>query len=408
MLFAVNNMFKLIITLMRPAYYVALSLVIILAGQAHAESLIIWASNEVNPRALQDSGKQFTTDTGVSVEVKSITGFKAMKAALASNRQRPDIIIWPHNRFGHWAEEQILRPVKPSKKIIKDLSDEWHAVTYAGEVYGYPISLQGPVFIVNKQLVKKAPKSWDDLQKLSESLSLQGKVVMSWDYTNIYLTYPLLSAEGGFLFEPTKKGWDIESMGVSNDGSVQGLTLLKSLVSADVLPPNAGYRQSAQLFSSSKSAMTIDGPWSWQTFRRSGVDLGVASFPKVKNNHGKGLYTVMSAGITMSSEQENLAKSFIEHYIFSDKTLSSLASKQSPAQYTHKNFMKAHMKELQDTDEVLARNLEAAIAVWQEGEPLPNVSALPGLNNHMAIAIHALISGRMGVSEALEEVANNF
>ena len=88
------------------------------------------------------------------------------------------------------------------RKTVKDDIDPtaWQAFTVDGKIWGYPLSVEAVGLIYNKELVPTPPKSFDEVITLDKKLSAKGKKAILWDYNNTYFTWPLLAANGGYVF----------------------------------------------------------------------------------------------------------------------------------------------------------------------------------------------------------------
>ncbi len=101
----------------------------------------------------------------------------------------PDIIFWAHDRFGGYAQAGLLQEVKPSQEFKDKLVDfSWDAVTVDGKIFGYPLAIEVPSLIYNKDLLPNPPKSWEELESIHQAMQKQGKKAIMWDVKNAYFT----------------------------------------------------------------------------------------------------------------------------------------------------------------------------------------------------------------------------
>lgn len=368
-------------------------------------SLLVWINGDKGYNGLQAVGNRFAEDTGIPVKVEwpdNVTEKFQKEAAIG---QGPDIFIWAHDRFGDWAKSGLIAPVEPSKSTVKALTDQWGAVTYDGSIYGYPIAIEGPTLIYNKALVKKAPKSFDEIIAMSDGFKAQGKTTIVWDYNNTYFTYGVLTAEGGYAFEMTDSGWDGSMTGVNNAGAVAGAEKIRAMIEAGVMPEGADYGVMDAAFSKGEAAMVINGPWAWGGYEQNGIEFGLAPYPAVDSKAGKGFIGVLSAAVNASSPNMDLAKEFIENYLLTEEGLDSVNSDKPLGVVTHKKFMKSLISSTKKEDKAKAALLQSAAKIWGMGEPMPNIPEMSAFWANMGPALTAITSGRQNAEDALNEAA---
>ena len=119
-------------------------------------SLLVWINADKGYNGLQAVGDKFAEETGVEVKVETPDSVTEKFQQEASIGKGPDIFIWAHDRFGDWAKSGLITPVVPSSAVKKALDDSfWGAVSYNGQIFGYPIAVEGPTQICNADIVSK-------------------------------------------------------------------------------------------------------------------------------------------------------------------------------------------------------------------------------------------------------------
>lgn len=123
--------------------------------------ILIWINGDKGYDGLAEVGRKFEEDTGVKVSVQYPESLEAKFQQVAATGGGPDIIFWAHDRFGGYAKSGLLAEVKPSKEFKNKFVDfSWDAVTYEGKLVGYPVAVESPSLIYNKDLLPEAPKTW--------------------------------------------------------------------------------------------------------------------------------------------------------------------------------------------------------------------------------------------------------
>jgi maltose/maltodextrin transport system substrate-binding protein len=370
-----------------------------LARAAEPGKLLVWINGDKGYNGLQKVGDAFAAKSGVQVTVEHPEDAPAKFQQAAAAGKGPDVWCWPHDRIGEWIQGGLIVPVTPSK-AIKDGIDAkaWKAFTVGGKLWGYPLSIEAIGLVYNKALSPTPPKTFDDVIKLDKKLSAQGKHAILWAYNNTYFTWPLLAANGGFVFAKTASGdLDPAQVGVNNAGSLQGAQLLAKLIETGVMPKGADYSAMEAGFAKGDIAMMINGPWSWDNAKKAGIDFGVATIPAVGKSPGKPFVGVLGCMITKAAgENAPVAKEFLESYVLKLdglKTINADVALGTPAN-------KAFFKELSANP-----NIKATMANAQLGEPMPNIPEMGKFWASMASALENITNGRQTPKEALDGAA---
>src|SRR5512140_799068 len=246
---------------------------------AEPGKLLVWINGDKGFNGLQKVGDGFAAKNGVQVTVEHPEDAPGKFQQAAAAGKGPDIWCWPHDPLGQWIQGGLIVPVTPGKKVVDGIDAKaWSAFTVDGKIWGYPLSLEAIGLVYNKDLVKTPPKSFDDVIALDKKLSKQGKKAILWDYNNTYFTWPLLAANGGYVFKRGANGnLDPAQVGVNSPGALKGATLLATLIEKGVMPKGANYSAMEAGFSKGEVAMMINGPWSWENARKAGINFGVAT-----------------------------------------------------------------------------------------------------------------------------------
>jgi len=368
------------------------------ARAAEAGKLLVWINGDKGYNGLQKIGDEFAQKNGVQVTVEHPEDAPGKFQQAAAAGKGPDIWCWPHDRIGEWIQGGLIVPVTPSKKV-KDAIDEkaWSAFTVDGKLWGYPLSLEAIGLVYNKKLVKTPPKSFDDVVKLDKELQKQGKHAILWDYNNTYFTWPLLAANGGYVFKRGANGnLDPAQVGVNSPGALKGAELLASLIEKGVMPKGANYSAMEAGFGKGEIAMMINGPWSWDNARKAGIDFAVATIPAVGKEPGRPFIGVLGCMITQPSPNKDVAKEFLESHVLALeglKTINADVKLGTPAN-------KAFYKEL-----AADPNIKATMANAQLGEPMPNIPEMGKFWSSMASALENITNGAQKPKEALDGAA---
>lgn len=383
--------------------FAALALVFAMAAAptaraAEAGKLLVWINGDKGYNGLQKVGDAFAEKSGVQVTVEHPEDAPGKFQQAAAAGKGPDIWCWPHDRIGEWIQGGLIVEVTPSKAIKDGIDDKaWQAFTVGGKLWGYPLSVEAIGLIYNKDLVPAPPKSFDDVIKLDKQLSAKGKKAILWDYNNTYFTWPLLAANGGYVFARKANGdLDPAKVGVNSPGALQGAELLEKLIKQNVMPKGANYSAMEAGFGKGEIAMMINGPWAWDNAKKAGINFAVAPIPAVGKRPGRPFVGVLGCMITAPSPNKDIAKEFLENSVLALeglKTINADVPLGTPAN-------KAFFKELSANP-----NIKATMENAQLGEPMPNIPEMGKFWAAMASALENVTNGRQTPKEALDGAA---
>ena len=365
---------------------------------ADKETLLVWINGDKGYEGIAKIAEQFTKDTGIAVKVEhpeeAISKFEQAAAA----GKGPDIWIWPHDRAGSWVSAGLITPVSPSKKTVAAIDPlAWQAWTMGGKTWAYPISIEAVAMIYNKDLVPTAPGTWDEVFALEKKLAPKGKHAISWPYTEVYYSYGLLSANGGYAFKRKADGtYDAKDTGFNNAGSVKGVETLLKVIKSGSMSKTASYSETEASFNEGRLAIMFNGPWAWSNLKKSKINFGVAPYPKVDGKQGGPFVGVLGAMVSGASKNKEAANDLIENYLLSIDGLKAINAHVAlgvPAN-------KAYYDELK-SDPLISGSMAAA----RSGTPMPNNPEMTRYWTTTAAALQNIGQGREGVKEGLDRAA---
>ncbi|MDE1495336.1 maltose/maltodextrin ABC transporter substrate-binding protein MalE [Xenorhabdus bovienii] len=360
--------------------------------------LVIWINGDKGYNGLAQVGEKFAKETGIPVAVEHPDKFEEKYSQIAANGDGPDIIFWAHDRFGGYAQSGLLAEVTPDQPFMDKLFPfTWDAVRYDGKLIGYPIAVEALSLIYNKDLVKSPPKTWEEIPALDNELKKQNKSAIMFNLQEPYFTWPLIAADGGYAFKVENGAYNTKDSGVNNAGSKAGMQFLVDLVKNKHLSADIDYSIAEAAFNKSKTAMTINGPWTWTNIDKSKINYGVTLLPTFKGKPSKPFVGILTAGINAASPNKELAKEFLENYLLTNEGLATV-DKDKP-------LGAVALKSYQD---ILAKDprIAATMANAQQGEIMPNVSQMSSFWYAMRSAVLNAVNGRQTIDAALNDAEN--
>ncbi|TDS99384.1 maltose/maltodextrin ABC transporter substrate-binding protein MalE [Erwinia rhapontici] len=358
--------------------------------------LVIWINGDKGYNGLAEVGKKFEKDTGIKVTVEHPDKLEEKYPQVAATGGGPDIIFWAHDRFGGYAQSGLLAEISPDAAFKdKIFPFTWDAVTFNGKLIGYPVAVEALSLIYNKDLIKEAPKTWEEIPALDTSLRAKGKSAIMWNLQEPYFTWPVIAADGGYAYKYENGKYNIKDTGVNNDGAKAGLQFIIDLVKNKHINADTDYSIAEAAFNKGQTAMTIDGPWAWSNLDKSKINYGVALLPTFHGKPSKPFVGVLTAGINAASPNKELAKEFLENYLITNEGLSAV-NKDKPLGAL---ALKSYQEQLEKDPRIAA-----TMANSKNGEIMPNIPQMSAFWYAERSAIINAVNGRQTVEQALKDV----
>lgn len=358
--------------------------------------LTIWVNGDKSYDGIAKVGKKFEQATGVKVTVAHPDQVEVKFQQTAATGNGPDIFMWAHDRYGEWVKAGLLTPIEPSKDVKDAFQDvAWSAMEVDGKYYGYPVSIEAIALICNTDIVKDAPKTFEELIPLDEKLKAEGKRAIMWDYMNPFFTYPLISANGGYAFKKVDGGYDVKDSGVNNAGAKQGVQFLVDLVKNGHMEKGVDYGVMESNFVQGKVACIINGPWSWGQYDNKGIKISINAVPSLGGKAARPFVGVQGMTINAASPNKDLAKEFLEKYLLTNEGLAEMNN--------DKPLGAAGLKSFEDILEKGATGSRISVTMSNAkgGDPMPSVPEMNRFWSSFQTALKNATTGRQTLDEAL-------
>jgi maltose/maltodextrin transport system substrate-binding protein len=359
--------------------------------------LLIWITDNRGYHALNQLGKKFEEEMGVSVKVETQEEITVKFQAAAQSGKGPDVLFWAHDRIGEWADAGLLKPLQIKEDFkAAFLPMSWEAVTHRKQIWGYPISLECVSLICNKKLVAgKPPSQLSEFPAFAKELRAKDPklIAIMWDYKSPYFSFPFLASAGAYSFKRTESGYDLKRIGVDNAGAVEGLNAIIDLIDKGVLPKGSSQSVMDQRMSGGTLATMVNGPWVWADLRKSGIDFELAPVPGVGGNPGRPFVGVITALINRSSPNADFAKRFLEKYVCTVDGLKAIDA-ESPLGVP---ALKSLAEEMSARNPLIKGTYENAL----NGVVMPNIPQMGRFWSSMKAALEIATSGRATPETAL-------
>jgi arabinogalactan oligomer/maltooligosaccharide transport system substrate-binding protein len=192
-----------------------------------------------------------------------------------------DVFVAPHDHIGAlYNGAHVLENDDPNFKN-EFIPAAITGATYKGKVYGYPLGIETYALFYNKDLIKEAPKTWDEVVSFAKKFNdkSQNKYAIVWEVANAYYDYLFMGGFGAPLFGPN--GNDRAQHNINSANAVKGLQYFQSLRKQILDVPSADMSGDFcnSSFTEGKAAMIITGPWKVSDYNKLGLNYGIAPIP---------------------------------------------------------------------------------------------------------------------------------
>lgn len=279
-----------------------------------AVSLKLWiAENSTTQKAINDLTTKFHKKyplINVTVSQFNLEDMRKNFISTSVAGSGPDIILGPGDNIGVFQTGNIIQPVENivGKKFLNRFTKESvQAATYKGKVWETPDRISSGLFLIyNKKIVDNAPSTFEELQTLGKNLQDQKKVQygLIFDEVEPYYSSAFMSCFNAKFFDNVNV---VKPKPTLDSGAMkQWSEYLNKLHSSGLIPKESDANMADNLFEEGKSAFVISGPWSFSTYKKAGVDFGVATLPTVNGKLMKPLSSI--SGFAVSANVKDATK----------------------------------------------------------------------------------------------------
>lgn len=292
----------------------------IASAASNPDKLLVWEDIKKSP-GIADAIKDFEKKYSVKVNVLELPFAQQIEKLRLDGPAGigPDVLVIPNDQIGGAVIQGLVTPLKVNHEYLnKYTKPAVTALNYQHKQYGIPKAVESIVMIYNKKLVKTPPTNFNDIFKMSKKFRKEGKYGLLAKFDEVYYSYGIMSAMGGYIFGHNKDGsFNFNDIGLNNDGSLKAAAYIKKFYSTGLFPRgilgSTGLNAIDSMFTEGKAAMVINGPWAFKPYKNAGIDYGVAPLPVLPNGkHMRSLLGVKGYVVSSYSKQKALALKFIK------------------------------------------------------------------------------------------------
>jgi arabinogalactan oligomer/maltooligosaccharide transport system substrate-binding protein len=355
------------------------------------------SSNDGYKKFLNDIVPTFEKENNVKVTLvdKGQTEQNEAMATEGPACNGPDVFVVPYNDAavlyanGHVAPVTLPENAYDSVDVARSTVD--------GKTIGAPLTIETLILYYNKNLIKTAPTSMEDLEKLAPnfkySKDASKTTVFFSDWTNFYYSYGIFSAFGSYIFG--KDNTDSNDIGLNNQNAVDALNWMKtnwySKWPSDMQSTKATSFAAAQ-FTAGNAGSIVSGPWDKANFSNKNVKLGATVLPTID---GGKTWSPFAGGknFVESTYAKNpaIAQKWID-YVSTQEVQQKFGtySGEIPANVEARNALAGN-------DEVT----KAVVDTYKSAKPMPTITAMNQVWGPMGQAVSDFVIGKSDAQTSL-------
>jgi len=281
--------------------------------------IVIWSDAE-REQAIKDAAVAFEEETGATVTVvqKNFEDLRADFIAQVPTGEGPDITVGAHDWLGALVSAGVVNTID-----IGDKADEFEqvaldAMTYDGQLYALPYSLETIALIQNVDLVgEEAPATWDEMIANGLAAGTERPFVINTgaETGDGYTMYGYQTSFGAPVFVQDESGSYTSEVGMGGDAGNAFAQWLYDNGSAGTgyLSTTVDYDINNELFNSGKAPYTIQGPWAISAF--PDVNVAVNPIPSAGGETAAPFVGVQGFYLSSQSKNSLLATDFLVNYL---------------------------------------------------------------------------------------------
>lgn len=287
-----------------------------------AESrLVVWEDNGKG-YGIEKAARNFAKENSCEVVIEqkdSVKHVDMVSELVQKGESTPDIFIAISDQISGAVNKGLITKldrISSDTEKAKYLPLAIEAFSNNGDLYAAPRSIESLVVYYNKALLEYPYEFIDDYLKFNDKMLSEGKYGLIGKLDQFYISYGIFSGYGAYVFGNKNGKYNVEDIGLNNDGAVKALEFIKSY--SKYLPKAVltgdGWAAVDTYFKEGKAAAVINGPWALGDYAKSGVDYGVAPLPILQNGQSmRPFYGAKGYVVSADSKNKELAEKFLEY-----------------------------------------------------------------------------------------------
>ncbi|MDN3444358.1 extracellular solute-binding protein [Microbacterium sp. APC 3901] len=362
------------------------------AASGDGAELVIWTDAE-REAAITAAAEAFEEETGATVTLvqKNFEDLRNDFIAQVPTGEGPDITVGAHDWLGALVAAGVVDTIDLGDKASEFEQVALDAMTYDGQLYAMPYSLETIALVQNVDLVgAEAPATWDDMIAKGVAAGTERPFVINTggETGDGYTMYGLQTSFGAPVFVQDDTGSYTSEVGMGGAPGEAFASWLGANGSngTGYISTTIDYDINNELFASGKAPYTIQGPWAISAFE--GIDVAVNPIPSAGGEAAAPFVGVQGFYLSSKSKNALLAQEFLVNYLGTEDAQRALyeADPRIPAWST--------LAEEVSSDPITA----GFVASAQSGVPMPSIPEMGSVWDLWNAAQAQIINGADPVS----------
>ncbi|NIV14779.1 MAG: extracellular solute-binding protein [Aliifodinibius sp.] len=318
----------------------------------------------------------------------------------------PALIHSPSDNIGPMSELEVIKPLEDyfNQAFLDSFASQpvqantW----FNGHLYQIADRVGNHLCLVyNKDIIEEPPKTISELIQIGERIAKDDdgdgnpeRYVLAWNFIEPFFFVPFIGGYGGWIFDDNGDP-NLNTEAVSNAAQL----VYKLANKYEIIPKECDYETANALFLDGHSAMIINGPWSWGTYIKNGMNIGISRIPKIDESGQWPQPLVSPRGYMVNANLEGEKLNIIIELIH------YLTTPSIQLQYA-RQFNVIPSRKTIWKDSVLQQNqlFTAALDQMSVGRAMPVVTELRWIWDAMRPAYQGIFTGQYKPEEAAREM----
>ncbi|MGV9193523.1 sugar ABC transporter substrate-binding protein [Microbacterium sp. MC2] len=336
---------------------------------ASGVTLTVWTDENRKP-AIEAAAAAFEEETGATIELvqKNFEDIRADFTNQVPTGEGPDITIGAHDWLGGLVQAGVVSTLDLGDKAGEFEQVALDAMTYDGQLYALPYSLETIALIQNTDMVgEDAPATWDDMIAAADAAGAERAIAINTagQTGDAYTMYGFQTSFGAPVFVQDDSGSYTSEVGMGGEAGEAFAAWLgeNGETGTGEISTTVDYDINNELFASGKAAYTVQGPWAIEALTAQGVNIKVNPIPSAGGETASPFVGVQGFYLSAESDEPLVAQEFLVNYLATEEAQQALydADPRIPAWTT--------VAEKVSSDPVIAGFLASS----QNGVPMPSI-----------------------------------
>ncbi|WP_456283551.1 sugar ABC transporter substrate-binding protein [Microbacterium sp. JZ101] len=290
------------------------------ADEGSTAELVVWTDEE-REDAIAAAAEQFEADTGATVTLvqKNFEDLRNDFIAQVPTGEGPDITVGAHDWLGALVTAGVVDTIDLGDATGDFEQVALDAMTYDGQLYALPYSLETVALIQNVDMVgPDAPATWDELVSMAQEAGAERPIAVNTagETGDAYTMYGLQTSFGAPVFVQDETGSYTAEIGMGGANGEAFAQWLHENGSAGTgyISTTVDYDINNELFNSGAAPFTIQGPWAMSAYADV-PNVAVHPIPSAGGETAAPFVGVQGFYLSSQSENALLAQEFLVNYL---------------------------------------------------------------------------------------------